>query len=195
MPRLASDTRWTWIFATILILVVVVVIGFLSGITSALSSIDKALGSTDKTLVDVNKDADPLPDYVNTINGNLTAIDKALKPIPGQGVAILGSADLDQPFDGAGRRRADEHRFLAEGHLGLARQHRRRPWDHHELAAGHVGLPEGHDERPGDDPRNTAEHLRRAGQRLDAGHADQLRAQGDPFADQLRHRLRSRRSL
>ena len=91
MPRLASDTRWTWIFATILILVVVVVIGFLSGITSALSSIDRALGSTHNTLVDVNKDADPLPDYVKTINGNLEAIDKALKGVPGQGVAILGS--------------------------------------------------------------------------------------------------------
>ncbi len=91
MPRLASDTRWTWIFATILILVVVVVIGFLSGITSALSSIDKALGTTDSTLVNVNKDADPLPEYVKTINGNLSAIDKALKPVPGQGVAILSS--------------------------------------------------------------------------------------------------------
>ena len=91
MPRLASDTRWTWIFATILILVVVVVIGFLSGITSALSSIDNALGSTDATLVDVNKDADPLPEYVRIINGNLVAIDKALKPVPGQGVAILAS--------------------------------------------------------------------------------------------------------
>ena len=62
MPRLASDTRWTWIFATILILVVVVVIGFLSGITSALSSIDDALGDTDETLVEVNDDADPLPE-------------------------------------------------------------------------------------------------------------------------------------
>ena len=91
MPRLASDTRWTWIFATILILVVVVVIGFLSGITSALSSIDNALGDTDATLVEVNDDADPLPDYVKTINGNLVAIDKALKEVPGQGVAILGS--------------------------------------------------------------------------------------------------------
>lgn len=91
MPRLASDTRWTWIFATILILVVVVVIGFLSGITSALSSIDDALGDTDATLVEVNTDADPLPEYVRVINGNLTAIDKSLKKVPGQGVAILGS--------------------------------------------------------------------------------------------------------
>ena len=91
MPRLASDTRWTWIFATILILVVVVVIGFLSGITSALTSIDEALGTTDADLVEVKDDADPLPGYVSTINKSLTAIDKSLKPIPGQGVAILGS--------------------------------------------------------------------------------------------------------
>jgi len=54
----ATDLRWTWIFGTILILVVVVVIGFLSGITSALNSIDKALGTTDKTLTDVGGDLD-----------------------------------------------------------------------------------------------------------------------------------------
>ena len=87
----ATDLRWTWIFGTILILVVVVVIGFLSGITSALNSIDKALGTTDATLTDVGGDADPLPGYIQKINGNLTDIDKALKPIPGQGVAILNS--------------------------------------------------------------------------------------------------------
>ncbi|MEO6713792.1 MAG: hypothetical protein ABIM89_10235 [Mycobacteriales bacterium] len=88
---IATDLRWTWIFGTILILVVVVVIGFLSGITSALNSIDKALGTTDSTLTDVGGDADPLPGYVQKINANLTDIDKALKPVPGQGVAILNS--------------------------------------------------------------------------------------------------------
>ena len=88
---IATDLRWTWIFGTILILVVVVVIGFLSGITSALNSIDKALGTTDATLVDVGGDADPLPGYIKSINGSLTAIDKSLKPIPGQGVSILNS--------------------------------------------------------------------------------------------------------
>jgi methyl-accepting chemotaxis protein len=91
MNRIATDVRWTWIFGTILILVVVVVIGFLSGITSALNSIDDALGTTDATLTEVGSDADPLPSYVKTINGNLVAIDKSLKPIPGQGVAILNS--------------------------------------------------------------------------------------------------------
>jgi ABC-type transporter Mla subunit MlaD len=88
---IATDLRWTWIFGTILILVVVVVIGFLSGITSALNSIDKALGTTDATLTDVGGEADPLPGYIQKINANLTDIDKALKPVPGQGVAILNS--------------------------------------------------------------------------------------------------------
>jgi methyl-accepting chemotaxis protein len=88
---IATDLRWTWIFGTILILVVVVVIGFLSGITSALNSIDKALGTTDATLTDVGGEADPLPGYIQKINANLTDIDKALKPVPGQGVSILNS--------------------------------------------------------------------------------------------------------
>jgi methyl-accepting chemotaxis protein len=101
MNRIATDVRWTWIFGTILILVVVVVIGFLSGITSALNSIDDALGTTDSTLTEVGGDADPLPSYVQTINTNLTAIDKSLKPIPGQGVSILNSLTS---IDGSAKR-------------------------------------------------------------------------------------------
>ena len=101
MTRIATDVRWTWIFGTILILVVVVVIGFLSGITSALNSIDDALGTTDSTLTEVGSDADPLPSYVKTINGNLVAIDKALKPVPGQGVSILNSLTS---IDGSAKR-------------------------------------------------------------------------------------------
>lgn len=88
---IATDLRWTWIFGTILILVVVVVIGFLSGITSALNSIDDALGTTDVTLTEVGGEADPLPGYVQKINSNLTNIDKALKPIPDQAGSILAS--------------------------------------------------------------------------------------------------------
>lgn len=97
MQRQATDMRWTWIFGTILILVVVVVIGFLSGITSALNSIDDALGTTDQTLTEVGGEADPLPNHVRKINGNLTAIDRALKPIPDQATNILGSlTSIDQ---------------------------------------------------------------------------------------------------
>jgi len=89
--RVASDTRWTWIFATVGLLVVLVVIGFLLGITGALSSIDDGLKSADASVTDINGEAKPLPDNIEDINGNLTAIDKALKPIPGQASDILGS--------------------------------------------------------------------------------------------------------
>jgi methyl-accepting chemotaxis protein len=97
VPRVATDTRWTWIFGTILILVVIVVIAFLLGITSALSSIDDALGTTDSTLQEVGGEAKPLPEYIKTINQNLTNIDTALKPIPNQAGKILASlTSIDQ---------------------------------------------------------------------------------------------------
>lgn len=89
--RVASDTRWTWIFATVLILVVLVVIGFLLGITGALSSIDDGLKEADASVTDINGDAKPLPGHVQDINANLTKIDVALKPITGQADDILGS--------------------------------------------------------------------------------------------------------
>src|SRR5919199_2508706 len=81
--------RWLWIWITIGALVVVVVVGFLLGIVSSLESIDKGLFSADRDVASVQGETKPLPTYVSNINNNLTQIDKALKPIPGQGLAIL----------------------------------------------------------------------------------------------------------
>src|SRR5919199_1576149 len=81
--------RWLWIWITIGALVVVVVVGFLLGIVSSLESIDKGLFSADRDVASIQGETKPLPTYVSNINNNLTQIDKALKPIPGQGLAIL----------------------------------------------------------------------------------------------------------
>jgi methyl-accepting chemotaxis protein len=89
--RVASDTRWTWIFATVGLLVVLVVIGFLIGITNALDSIDDGLAEADSSVTDIRGNARPLPDHVQEINSNLTRIDRSLQPIPGQATDILGS--------------------------------------------------------------------------------------------------------
>ncbi len=83
--------RWLWIWITVGALVVVVVIGFLIGIVSSLSSIDGHLFEADASVTGIRGDARPLPDYVNTINSNLTKIDKSLKPISGQADQILGA--------------------------------------------------------------------------------------------------------
>lgn len=89
MARPNTDTRWTWIFATVLILVVLVVIGFLTGIVSALDSIDGGLKEANAQVTGIKGDAAPLPAHIDDINNNLTKIDKALKPIPVQGKQIL----------------------------------------------------------------------------------------------------------
>ncbi len=89
--RVASDTRWTWIFATVGLLVVLVVIGFLLGITGALASIDRGLKEADNAVTGIDGDAKPLPDHIQDINANLTKIDRSLKPISGQASDILGS--------------------------------------------------------------------------------------------------------
>lgn len=89
--RVPADIRWTWIFATVGLLVVLVVIGFLLGITSALSSIDDGLEEADQSVTNIRGNARPLPDHIQNINDNLTAIDRSLRPIPGQATDILGS--------------------------------------------------------------------------------------------------------
>lgn len=83
--------RWLWIWITIGALVVVVVIGFLLGIVSALEDIDDGLFEADNAVSGAGGDTKPLPQHITNINGNLTRIDTSLKPITGQADEILSS--------------------------------------------------------------------------------------------------------
>lgn len=79
-----SFARFLWIFVTLGLLVVIVVIGFLIGIVRALESIDNGLSTTSNSVAGAAGDVQSLPDYIRAINSALSDIDTALKPIPGQ---------------------------------------------------------------------------------------------------------------
>jgi hypothetical protein len=83
--------RWLWIWITVGALVVVVVVGFLLGIVSALKSIDTGLRQANASVTGIGAEANPLPGYIQEINTNLTSIDGALKPITHQADQIYGS--------------------------------------------------------------------------------------------------------
>jgi methyl-accepting chemotaxis protein len=100
-PSAASSSfaRFLWIFTTLGLIVVVVVIGFLIGIVRALESIDNGLYEASNSVAGATGSVKPLPSYIQTINAALTDIDTALKPIRGQVsdataslVSIRGSA-------------------------------------------------------------------------------------------------------
>jgi hypothetical protein len=84
-PATASSfARFLWIFTTLGLIVVVVVIGFLIGIVRALESIDNGLFTASSSVTGATGNVQPLPNYIGTINAALTDIDTALKPIRGQ---------------------------------------------------------------------------------------------------------------
>jgi hypothetical protein len=79
-----SFAQWMWIFATLGLLIAIVVIGFLIGIVRALEAIDKGLFSATSSLGGANESLATLPNQIGSINAALTSIDTALKPIRGQ---------------------------------------------------------------------------------------------------------------
>lgn len=87
----AGNSRWLWIYVTLAILVLLVVIGFLIGISNALVSIDTALEEADAAVGGIEGDAGPLPDQVAQVNETLGAIDQSLLPVPGQAEQIVSS--------------------------------------------------------------------------------------------------------
>lgn len=90
-PGQPTYIRWLWIWITVGFLVVVVVVGFLLGIVSALKSINSGLFEANASVTGIGAEANPLPGYIQHINRNLTSIDTALKPISGQANQIVGA--------------------------------------------------------------------------------------------------------
>jgi len=90
-PTHPTFIRWLWIWITVGALVVVVVIGFLLGIVSALKSIDSGLAEANASVGNIGGEAKPLPGFIQEINANLTSIDGALKPITHQADQIDGA--------------------------------------------------------------------------------------------------------
>jgi uncharacterized protein YoxC len=86
-----SFARFLWIFSTLGIIVVVVVIGFLIGIVRALESIDNGLFTASSSVTGVAANVRPLPSYIQKINASLTGVDTALKPVPGQVADVTAS--------------------------------------------------------------------------------------------------------
>src|SRR5919202_2572452 len=80
--------RWMYIWITVGVLVVLVVVGFLFGIAGALESIDHRLAEARDAVAGARSDTDPLPGYVQGINTTLARVDGALKPIPAQADSI-----------------------------------------------------------------------------------------------------------
>ena len=96
-----SFARFLWIFTTIGVVVVVVVIGFLIGIVRALESIDDGLSTASNSVAGATANVQPLPDYIRGINSALSDVDTALKPIPGQ---VAGINDSLQSIGGSAQR-------------------------------------------------------------------------------------------
>jgi len=80
----SSFARFLWIFSTIGVIVVAVVIGFLIGIVRALESIDNGLFTSSNLAASATGNVQPLPNYIHDINSALADIDTALTPIRGQ---------------------------------------------------------------------------------------------------------------
>jgi uncharacterized protein YoxC len=109
----SSFARFLWIFTTLGLIVVVVVIGFLIGIVRALESIDDGLSTASNSVTGVTGNVEALPDYIRGINSALSDINTSLKPIPGQVADITDSLrSIRDSAGGADTSLQDTSRFL-----------------------------------------------------------------------------------
>jgi cell division protein FtsL len=84
-------SRWLKVWVILLTVVTLVVVGYLIVITNSLASINGNLGTAERAVVGAGQDVVTLPNQVDRINGALSGIDPALKPIPGQADQIIAS--------------------------------------------------------------------------------------------------------
>lgn len=84
-------SRWLKVWVILLTVVTLVVVGYLIVITNSLASINGNLGTAERAVVGAGQDVVTLPNQVDRINGALSGIDPALKPIPGQADQIIAA--------------------------------------------------------------------------------------------------------
>jgi hypothetical protein len=82
-------SRWLKVWVILLTVVVLVVVGYLIVITNSLANINGNLATANAAVSGAGGNVTSLPDQVNRINGSLSGIDPALKPIPGQANDII----------------------------------------------------------------------------------------------------------
>jgi len=84
-------SRWLKVWVILLTVVVLVVVGYLIVITSSLANINGNLATAQRAVVGAGGNVVTLPNQVDRINGALSGIDPALKPIPGQADEIIAA--------------------------------------------------------------------------------------------------------
>src|SRR5688572_17044323 len=84
-------SRWLKVWVILLTIVTLVVVGYLVVITDSLASINGNLATAQRSVVGAGGNVVTLPNQVDRINGALSGIDPALKPIPGQADEIIAA--------------------------------------------------------------------------------------------------------
>src|SRR5215210_4048918 len=84
-------SRWLKVWVILLTVVTLVVVGYLIVITNSLANINGNLATANAAVAGAGQNVTTRPDQVNRINGSLSGIDPALKPIPGQADDIIAS--------------------------------------------------------------------------------------------------------
>lgn len=93
--------RWVNTWAALGAIVVLVVIGYLVFISSALAKIDDDLGIAQDAVVDSEGNMETLPGQLSVVNSNLRQIDKSLSRVPGYAAEIRSNLDTVESTSGS----------------------------------------------------------------------------------------------